>query len=151
MPKGSPSIRPISPLKDLGFPILIQPTLSGVFTPNWSNPPTRSPTPERNNSNSSTSSSDSETVSESETEEEENTSPKHLRHIIGSRIPTLADITTMAEKMIVKPSKYYGRPGEDPKAWFEDFVLDAETNAWTTRNYRLLKKVGGFLAGEARD
>jgi len=40
--------------------------------------------------------------------EEENMPPRHLRHIIGSRILTLADITTMAEKMIVKPSKYYG-------------------------------------------
>ncbi len=107
-PKGSPSIRPISPLKNLGFSLHIQPTLSGISTPNWSNPPTRSPTPERSNSNSSTSSSDSETVSESETEEEENTPPRHLRHIIESRIPTLTDITTMAEKMIVKPSKYYG-------------------------------------------
>ncbi len=53
--------------------------------------------------------------------------------------------------MIVKPSKYYGRSGEDPKTWFKDFVLDAETNAWTTRNHRLLKKVGGFLAKEARN
>src|SRR6266498_335977 len=107
-PQGSPSIRPISPLKNLGFPLHIQPTLSGVSTPNWSNPPTRSPTPEKSNSNSNTSLSDSETVSETETEEEKNMSPRHLRHIIGSRIPTLADITTMAEKMIVKPSKYYG-------------------------------------------
>ena len=115
-PQGSPSLRPISPLTNLGFPLIIQPTLSGIFTPNWSNPPTRTPTPEGSNSNSSTSSSDSETVSESEPEEGNNTPPRQPRPVIGSRIPVLANITTMAEKMIVKPSKYYGRPGEDPKA-----------------------------------
>ncbi len=51
--------------------------------------------------------------------------------------------------MIVQPQEFHGKPGEDSKAWFDNFIIDAAVNSW--KNDQILDMIAGFFKGVARE
>ena len=48
----------------------------------------------------------------------------------------------------MRPQEFYGKPGEDPKVWYDNFIIDAAVNRW--EDDQILDVVAGFFKGAAR-
>jgi len=75
--------------------------------------------------------------------------PKSSSTTTRSNSSNSSNIMAGRGKMIVRPQEFHGKPGEDPKAWYDNFIIDAAVNGW--EDDQILDVAAGFFKGAARE
>ncbi len=73
----------------------------------------------------------------------------NLESLTSTTNSNSSNIITTREKMIMWSQEFYGRPEKNPKAWYDNFIVDAIVNGWD--DDQLLNIAAGFFKSTARE